>query len=626
MFKHITTPIFYPNADPHLGHAYTSIAADVLCRFERLNDNKILMTTGTDEHAEKIEKIAQKNNLTAKDFVKTMRPKWHNLMSHLKIGEHQFIHTDDKHHHEDVKRLFEILKEKGQVEKGVYEGWYNLREARFVTEMEAKKSNYLDSETGDPLEKVKEDAWFFPLSKWATRVADYIEENPEFVNPEGRRKEILARLKGDVEDLCISRPKERLNFAVSIPGDEENVFYVWFDALTTYLSGAGWERDDGWREKWEGTFHLLAKDILWFHAGVWPALLMAADIPLPKGMFVHGYLTVGDTKMSKSLGNVIDPLKVTKNLGLYEEDSLRFFCIYSIPFGSDGSVTVDQFFNFYNSFLANEIGNFIHRSLSMIDRYLNCEVLDAGSEDENYLKEKAKCISDWESGFRSLNFRNSMDSVLNLTRWGHKYLDQTEPWNLYKQDKKEELNEVFFNISDALLTIGNMLNPLLPRTSGKILEIFNSQVSLPTSQMCFKAPVKDLKSFKQLFPRIDLQNISRTKEKKMEKDKSMVDIKSFFKTKLLIGTIVSGKKHPNADKLLLFSVDIGEDSPRQIVAGLAGHYSVEDLLGKQVVVVSNLEPVKLRGEISEGMILCADDQGPVALHPQRKVLNGTIVK
>ena len=626
MFKHITTPIFYPNADPHLGHAYTSIAADVLCRFERLNDNKILMTTGTDEHAEKIEKIAQKNNLTAKDFVKTMRPKWHNLMSHLKIGEHQFIHTDDKHHHEDVKRLFEILKEKGQVKKGVYEGWYNLREARFVTEMEAKKSNYLDSETGDPLEKVKEDAWFFPLSKWATRVADYIEENPEFVNPEGRRKEILARLKGDVEDLCISRPKERLNFAVSIPGDEENVFYVWFDALTTYLSGAGWERDDGWREKWEGTFHLLAKDILWFHAGVWPALLMAADIPLPKGMFVHGYLTVGDTKMSKSLGNVIDPLKVTKNLGLYEEDSLRFFCIYSIPFGSDGSVTVDQFFNFYNSFLANEIGNFIHRSLSMIDRYLNCEVLDAGSEDENYLKEKAKCISDWESGFRSLNFRNSMDSVLNLTRWGHKYLDQTEPWNLYKQDKKEELNEVFFNISDALLTIGNMLNPLLPRTSGKILEIFNSQASLPTSQMCFKAPVKDLKSFKQLFPRIDLQNISRTKEKKMEKDKSMVDIKSFFKTKLLIGTIVSGKKHPNADKLLLFSVDIGEDSPRQIVAGLAGHYSVEDLLGKQVVVVSNLEPVKLRGEISEGMILCADDQGPVALHPQRKVLNGTIVK
>ncbi len=626
MFKHITTPIFYPNADPHLGHAYTSIAADVLCRFERLNNNKILMTTGTDEHAEKIEKIAQKNNLTAKDFVKTMRPKWHNLMSHLKIGEHQFIHTDDKHHHEDVKRLFEILKEKGQVKKGVYEGWYNLREARFVTEMEAKKSNYLDSETGDPLEKVKEDAWFFPLSKWATRVADYIEENPEFVNPEGRRKEILARLKGDVEDLCISRPKERLNFAVSIPGDEENVFYVWFDALTTYLSGAGWERDDGWREKWEGTFHLLAKDILWFHAGVWPALLMAADIPLPKGMFVHGYLTVGDTKMSKSLGNVIDPLKVTKNLGLYEEDSLRFFCIYSIPFGSDGSVTVDQFFNFYNSFLANEIGNFIHRSLSMIDRYLNCEVLDAGSEDENYLKEKAKCISDWESGFRSLNFRNSMDSVLNLTRWGHKYLDQTEPWNLYKQDKKEELNEVFFNISDALLTIGNMLNPLLPRTSGKILEIFNSQASLPTSQMCFKAPVKDLKSFKQLFPRIDLQNISRTKEKKMEKDKSMVDIKSFFKTKLLIGTIVSGKKHPNADKLLLFSVDIGEDSPRQIVAGLAGHYSVEDLLGKQVVVVSNLEPVKLRGEISEGMILCADDQGPVALHPQRKVLNGTIVK
>ena len=626
MFKHITTPIFYPNADPHLGHAYTSIAADVLCRFERLNNNKILMTTGTDEHAEKIEKIAQKNNLTAKDFVKTMRPKWHNLMSHLKIGEHQFIHTDDKHHHEDVKRLFEILKEKGQVKKGVYEGWYNLREARFVTEMEAKKSNYLDSETGDPLEKVKEDAWFFPLSKWATRVADYIEENPEFVNPEGRRKEILARLKGDVEDLCISRPKERLNFAVSIPGDEENVFYVWFDALTTYLSGAGWERDDRWREKWEGTFHLLAKDILWFHAGVWPALLMAADIPLPKGMFVHGYLTVGDTKMSKSLGNVIDPLKVTKNLGLYEEDSLRFFCIYSIPFGSDGSVTVDQFFNFYNSFLANEIGNFIHRSLSMIDRYLNCEVLDAGSEDENYLKEKDKCISNWESGFRSLNFRNSMDSVLNLTRWGHKYLDQTEPWNLYKQDKKEELNEVFFNISDALLTIGNMLNPLLPRTSGKILEIFNSQASLPTSQMCFKAPVKDLKSFKQLFPRIDLQNISRTKEKKMEKDKSMVDIKSFFKTKLLIGTIVSGKKHPNADKLLLFSVDIGEDSPRQIVAGLAGHYSVEDLLGKQVVVVSNLEPVKLRGEISEGMILCADDQGPVALHPQRKVLNGTIVK
>ncbi len=626
MFKHVTTPIFYPNADPHLGHAYTSIAADVLCRFERLNGNKISMTTGTDEHAEKIEKIAQKNNLTAKDFVKTMRPKWHKLMSHLEIGEHQFIHTDDENHHEDVKKLFTILKGKGQVKKGVYEGWYNLREARFVTEMEAKKNNYLDPETGDVLEKVKEDAWFFPLSKWAPKVADYIEENPEFVNPEGRRKEILARLRGNVEDLCISRPKKRLNFAVSIPGDEENVFYVWFDALTTYLSGAGWEREDGWREKWEGTFHLLAKDILWFHAGVWPALLMAADIPLPKGMFVHGYLTVGDTKMSKSLGNVIDPLAITKNLGLYEEDSLRFFCIYSIPFGSDGAVTIDQFFNFYNSFLANEIGNFIHRSLSMIDRYLNCKVINTGLESKTYLKEKARCVADWNSGFESLNFRNSMDSVLNLTRWGHKYLDQMEPWNLYKNNKKEELNEVFFNISDSLLTIGNMLNPILPRTSKKILKIFNSEASLPSSEICFKTLVKDLKSFEQLFPRVDLEKISKIQESKMEKNKSMIDIKSFFKTKLIVGTVVSGEKHPNADKLLVFKVDIGEDAPRQIVAGLAGHYDVQDLIGKQVVVVSNLEPVKLRGEISEGMILCADDKGPVALHPEKKVSNGTIVK
>ncbi len=626
MLKHITTPIFYPNANPHLGHAYTSIAADMICRFQRLNNKKMIMTTGTDEHAEKIEKIAKKNNLSARDFVEKMRPKWHKLMDHLGVGDHQFIHTDDKTHHEDVKRLFMILKERGEVEKGVYEGWYNLREARFVPEMEAKKSNYLDSETGDPLEKVKEDAWFFPLSKWASKVADYIEENPTFVNPEGRRKEILARLRGDVEDLCISRPKKRLNFAVSIPGDEENVFYVWFDALTTYLSGVDWERSDNWEERWKGTFHLLAKDILWFHAGVWPALLMAAGIPLPKGMFVHGYLTVGDTKMSKSLGNVIDPFKITKNLGLYEEDSLRFFCIYSIPFGSDGAITAEQFFNFYNSFLANELGNLVHRSLSMIDRYLDCEISDIKTADKDYLKEKTKHIENWHSGFESLNIRNSMDSVLNLVRWGHKYLDQMEPWNLHKNNEKEKLNNVFFNISDAILTIGNMLNPLLPRTSAKILEIFNSEASLPEKDTCFKNPVKNLKSFEQLFPRFDSEKTIKTKEEKMEKENATIDIKTFFNTKLVVGTILSGEKHPNADKLLVFKVDTGEASPRQIVAGLAGHYDPNDLVGKQVVVVSNLAPAKLRGKISEGMILCADDNGPVALHPQRKVVNGTIVK
>ena len=554
-----------------------------------------------------------------------MRPKWHQLMHHLNIGDHQFIHTDDSEHHKDVQRLFLRLKEKNQVKKGVYEGWYNVREARFVPELEAKKSNYLDPDTGDDLEKVKEDAWFFPLSKWAPRVASFIEDNPDFVNPPGRRKEILARLNGEVEDLCISRPKSRLIFAVSIPGDDENVFYVWFDALTTYLSGVNWDKDNQWEDKWRNSFHLLAKDILWFHAGVWPALLMAAELPLPKGMFVHGYLTVGNTKMSKSLGNVIDPLKITKKTGLHEEDSLRFFCLYSVPFGSDGSVTVDQFFNFYNSFLANELGNLIHRSLSMIDRYLDCVVKPVDELDKAYLSQKTNCIKEWHAGFESLNPRNSMEAVLDLVRWGHKYLDDMQPWSLYKNKNQKEVNDVFFHLCDAILTIGNMLNPLLPESSNSILKIFNSRPSMPGSNGNFIPPVKNLQSFSQLFPRIEIKK-DHHKENKMNEETEHIDIKSFFKTKLKIGTITSGKKHPDADRLLVFEVDLGEDSTRQIVAGLAGHYAVDEMIGKQVVVVANLEPVKLRGEISEGMILCADDGGPIALHPQKQVSNGTIVK
>tara|TARA_B100000029_G_scaffold139635_2_gene134751 strand:- start:2569 stop:4446 length:1878 start_codon:yes stop_codon:yes gene_type:complete len=625
MFRHITTPIFYPNANPHLGHAYTSIFADVFCRYIRLNGQEVLMTTGTDEHAEKIEKIAMVEKLKAEDFVKKMRPKWHELMRHLNIDDHQFIHTDDPEHHQDVKRLFLKLKAKNQVKKGIYEGWYNVREARFVPELEAKKSNYLDPDTGDDLEKVKEDAWFFPLSEWAPKVASFIQDNPNFINPPGRRKEILARLNGEVEDLCISRPRSRLNFAVPIPDDAENVFYVWFDALTTYLSGVNWDKDDQWEDRWKNSFHLLAKDILWFHAGVWPALLMAAELPLPKGMFVHGYLTVGNTKMSKSLGNVIDPLKITRKTGLNEEDSLRFFCLYSVPFGSDGAVTVEQFFNFYNSFLANEIGNLIHRSLSMIDRYLDCSVKPAGSISKTYLSKKTNCIKEWHAGFESLNPRNSMEAILDLVRWGHKYLDEKQPWNLYKNKKHQEVNDVFFHLCDAILTIGNMLNPLLPASSDSILKIFNSQPTMPTDDNEFVPPVKDLKSFKQLFPRIDIKEKNH-KESKMNQKTENIDIKSFFKTKLKIGTITSGKKHPDADRLLVFKVDLGEDSDRQIVAGLAGHYTVDEMIGKQVVVVANLEPVKLRGEMSEGMILCADDGGPIALHPQKQVSNGTIVK
>ena len=627
MIRAITTPIFYPNADPHLGHAYTTIAADALARYHRGKGGDVRLITGTDEHAEKIAKVAEERGFTPQAFVELMRPRWENLMETLGVQAYTFVATDKPLHHQDVQRFFLRRKERGEVTKGVYEGWYNVREARFVPPMEAEKCGNRDPLTGDKLEEIEEPAWFFPLSKWAPKVADHIEANPEFVKPMKRRHEILSRLRGPVEDLCITRPKARHAFGVEVPDDEDFVFYVWFDALISYLTGVGWEREDNWEERWKGTIHLLAQDILWFHAGVWPALLMAADVPLPLGMQLHGYLTIGETKMSKSLGNVIDPTNLGEGMGPFGDELVRFFCLHEVAFGSDRAVHPDQIGESYNAYLANEVGNLLHRAGTMVERWLGGKVPPLRTPLSEYTEKRDALLESWRCSMEACALQKATESALDLMRWGHKYINDAAPWQSQKEGDVEALKEVFAHVGDVLVTGARMLAPIMPKTAVAIQAALGATEATPSKEVWVVEGGTTLRLPEQLFPRIEAETPPK-KEKKVtrEEEDKMIGIEEFSKVSLRVGTVIKAEPHPDAERLLVLGVDVGEANNRQLVAGIAGSYKPKELVGRQVVVVANLKPALLRGEKSEGMILAASDGAPVLLSPDRAVPPGTKVK
>lgn len=631
---YVTTPIYYVNARPHLGHAYTTIIADTLKRFYRLIGVDARMLTGTDEHGDKIVKAAAKENKGPKEFVDGISAEFQALWKDLKIGYDQFIRTTDENHKKSVQALLQKIYDKGDIYYGEYGGHYCFGCERFYTEKELEDGLCPQHKTKP--EYISEKNYFFKMSKYQDWLRQYILDNPDFIRPERYRNEVLAMLEGNVlEDLCISRPKSRLEWGIELPFDKDYVCYVWFDALANYISALGWGNSDDLTlfDKYWPAEHLVAKDILKPHGIFWPTMLKAADLPIYRHLNVHGYWLVKDTKMSKSLGNVVDPRFASQHFGL---DAFRYFLLREMHFGSDASYSEETMISRINSDLSNDLGNLFSRVLSMNAKYFAKEVPALGAlteEDENIFACVDNAAQNYIQLFKEVRFSLALDGLWEPIRLMNKYVDSQAPWTLFKEGKTERLATVIRVLLENMYKIAVLLWPVMPESSEKMQEqlgkgfalhekfmddLLSCKIHLRTGSVISEAS--------NLFPRFEKpaeekeapKNDKKQKETKKEKEESkaengLIEFADFQKLDLRVGTILAAEQHPDADKLLRFDVDLGEEKPRQIISGIAEHFKPADLVGYKVVVVANLPPRKLRGLVSHGMILTAEKEGHLSL-------------
>jgi len=627
---YVTTPIYYPSDNLHIGHTYCTVAADTIARFKRMLGYDVKFLTGTDEHGQKIQTIAQEKGVTPKEYLDGIVKNIKELWKTLDITYDRFIRTTDEDHKEIVQKIFQKLYEKGDIYKGEYEGHYCTPCESFWTESQLVDGKCPDC--GREVKLAKEEAYFFRLSKYQDRLLRLYEENPDFLQPESRRNEMLNNfLKPGLEDLCVSRSS--FDWGIKVPFDEKHVIYVWIDALSNYITALGYltDMDGEFKKYWPADIQLVGKEIVRFHAIIWPAILMALDIELPKKVFGHGWILFDNDKMSKSKGNVIYPEPLIE---LYGVDALKYFLLREFSFGQDGSFTKEKFLNRINSDLANDLGNLVSRTVAMIDKY-NGGIIPEGKVKEdidNSLIELATSTAERvEKHMDNLSFSNVLEEIWKLISRANKYVDETTPWVLAKdEDKKDRLNTVLYNLAESLRIVSVLIRPFMENTSNSIWRQLGMDHGQGTSWNDIsewgKLPT-GLKVRKEnpMFPRLDvkqeLEKINAANDLFIEKrygkakntenankekeEKNYITIDDVDKLDLRVAKVIEAKKHPDADKLLVLQLEVGEEK-RQVVSGIAKHYNPEDLIGKNVILVYNLKPIKLRGVESHGMILAAD--------------------
>ncbi len=595
---YLTTPIYYVNDKPHIGHAYTTILADVLTRFHRKTGEDVFFLTGLDEHGQKVQQAAENRGVDPIDHCDEMAPRFLELWEKLHIQNDDFIRTTEKRHVAVVQKILQDVFDSGDIYEDEYEGLYSISEERFITEKEAESGDFRD------IKKIKEKNYFFKMSQYQQPLVDHINKNPKFIQPEHRKNEVLGFLKKPLGDLCISRPKSRLNWGIELPFDSNYVTYVWFDALINYITAVGYNVDeDSFNKYWPANYHLIGKDILTTHSVYWPTMLMSAKIPLPLGIFAHGWWLSGESKMSKSLGNVVDPLGLIEEYGV---DPVRYYLMREMVLGQDANFTMESFIKRYNSDLANDFGNLLSRVSNLLKKFFDGKI--PRDEDDSpegiVIKENGiKVVSDVWNHIESMRVSEAIETTLQYIRSVNKYMETMAPWKLAKSDK-DAAGKVLFTAAEALRISAVLLAPVMPNRTQIVLETFNAAGS--SLEWGGLTPGKSLNKHDALFPRIDVKKLekpSQSNGKKTEPN-NVITFDEFQTVELKTAKVLEAEKVDSADKLLKLQVEVG-DEKRQLVAGIAKFYKPEELVGKMIVVVTNLKPATIFGLESYGMLLAA---------------------
>ncbi|NLV35622.1 MAG: methionine--tRNA ligase [Clostridiaceae bacterium] len=644
---YITTPIYYPSDKLHIGHSYTTVAADAISRYKRLKGYDVMFLTGTDEHGQKIQRKAEEKGISPKQYVDQIVAGIRELWKLMDITNDRFIRTTDEQHEAAVQKIFKKLYDNGDIYKSEYEGMYCTPCESFWTDTQLVNGKCPDC--GGEVELMKEESYFFKLSKYQDRLIKHIEENPEFIQPVSRRNEMLNNfLRPGLEDLCVSRTT--FNWGIPVTFDEKHVVYVWIDALSNYITALGYssQDDSAYRKYWPADVHLVGKEIIRFHTIIWPAMLMALGEPLPKQIYGHGWLLLDGGKMSKSKGNVVDPVILIKKYGL---DAVRYFLLREVPFGSDGVFSNEALIQRINADLANDLGNLVSRTIAMISKYFDGKlpVDRIEGEFDNDLKEVVLQLPQKvEELMDKLQFSTALTEIWKAISRINKYIDETMPWVLAKSDEnKPRLAAVMYNLAESLRIISILIQPFMPQTPEKIwhqlgISGMTEVLGWESTKQWGKYPQEVcVNKGDLLFPRIDIEKemeelesinasaqkkreASQTKEKNNgsmkdkgkdkngENEEGMITIEDFAMLDLRVVKVLEAEKVEGSDKLLKLKVEMGGET-RQVVSGIAKHYTPESLVGKSLILVANLKPAKLRGIESQGMILAADSGDKLVL-------------